>query len=325
MCTAITYRTKDHYFGRTLDLECSYQECVTITPRNFPFVFRRMGSLSEHYALIGMAAIAENYPLYYEATNEKGLSIAGLNFPGNAVYQPETPGLDNLAPFELIPWILGQCSCIGEARKMLEKICLADIPFSKELPLSPLHWIVSDSERSIVAEPLKDGLKLCENPFGVLTNNPPFGFHQHNLQNYAGLTPLAPVNRFSPKIELGAYSRGMGAIGLPGDVSSASRFVRAAFNGLNSVSGESESQSVSQFFHILGSVEQIRGCVRLEDGQYVTTVYTCCCNTTRGIYYYTTYDNQQICAVDLHRENLGGAQLVSYPLIKEQQIFMQNR
>lgn len=203
MCTAITYRTKDHYFGRTLDLECSYQECVTITPRNFPFVFRRMGSLSEHYALIGMAAIAENYPLYYEATNEKGLSIAGLNFPGNAVYQPETPGLDNLAPFELIPWILGQCSCVDEARKMLEKICLADIPFSKELPLSPLHWIVSDSERSVVAEPLKDGLKLCENPFGVLTNNPPFGFHQHNLQNYAGLTPLTPVNRFFPKNRAG--------------------------------------------------------------------------------------------------------------------------
>ena len=72
MCTAVTYKTKDHYFGRNLDLEGSFGETVTVTPRNFPLPFRKMGMLETHYAMIGMAHIAEGYPLYYDATNEKG-------------------------------------------------------------------------------------------------------------------------------------------------------------------------------------------------------------------------------------------------------------
>ena len=98
MCTAATYRTRDHYFGRTLDYEFSYAEEVTITPRNFPFRFRHVRPLDHHYALIGMATVAEDYPLYYEATNEKGLSMAGLNFPGNAVYRPPRTAWTTSAP-----------------------------------------------------------------------------------------------------------------------------------------------------------------------------------------------------------------------------------
>ena len=88
MCTAITYKTKHHYFGRNLDLEVSYGEKVTITPRNFPFHFRKVKDLKYHYAMIGVATVVDNVPLYYDATNEKGLSMAGLNFPGNADYKP---------------------------------------------------------------------------------------------------------------------------------------------------------------------------------------------------------------------------------------------
>ena len=134
----------------------------------------------------------------------------------------------------------------------------------------------------------------------------------------------APANSFSKALPLETYSRGMGAMGLPGDLSSASRFVKAVFTKMNSVSGDSESESVSQFFHILGSVEQQRGCVHMGDGKYEITIYTSCCNTDKGIYYYTTYENHQITGVDMHRENLEGGKLVSYPLITGQQIRMQN-
>ena len=89
MCTATTYKTKDFYFGRTLDYEFSYNEEITITPRNYEFKFRNKGSISNHYAIIGMAYIAENYPLYYDAINEKGLGMAGLNFVGNAYYNEQ--------------------------------------------------------------------------------------------------------------------------------------------------------------------------------------------------------------------------------------------
>ena len=115
MCTAISYTPFDHYFGRNLDLERSYGEQITIMPRKYPLHFRCGKSLDNHYAMIGMAAIADGYPLYFEASNEKGLSLAGLNFPGNAVYYPFCNEKDNIAPFELIPWLLAQCSCVEEA------------------------------------------------------------------------------------------------------------------------------------------------------------------------------------------------------------------
>ncbi|MGN0522498.1 MAG: choloylglycine hydrolase [Eubacterium sp.] len=324
MCTAISFKTDNHYFGRTLDLEISYKEEVVITPRAFRFNFRKLEPLTEHYAIIGMATVFDDYPLYYEATNEKGLSMAGLNFPGNADYKPYCDDKDNVAPFEFIPWILGQCADISQAKALLERINLVNINFNDELPLSPLHWIISDKERSLTVESVKDGLKIYDNPIGVLTNNPPFDYQMMNLNNYISLTKEIPENRFCDKADLTTYSRGMGALGLPGDVSSVSRFVRATFVKLNSLCGNDEEESVSQFFHILGSVEQQRGCVRLGENLYELTIYTSCCNTDKGIYYYTTYNNQQITAVNMNNENLNSDRLIAYPLITNQQIFNQN-
>lgn len=324
MCTAVTYKPGDHYFGRNLDLEYSYRETVTVTPRNFPFAFRRMGKLEHHYALIGMAYVAEGYPLYYDATNEKGLSMAGLNFPGNADYKPYCRDKDNITPFELIPWILGQCATVEEAEILLGRIHLLKEDFSPQLPLSPLHWIISDEQRSIVLESVKEGIKVYDDPLGVLTNNPPFPYHLSNLSNFMGLTRSQPKNTFAPGLDLTAYSRGMGAIGLPGDASSMSRFVRASFVKSNSVAGNTEEECVSQFFHILKSVEMPRGSVELEKDVYEITVYSSCCNTHKGIYYYTTYENSGICAVDMHRENLDGSTLTAYPLVKEPSILYQN-
>lgn len=323
MCTAIAYKTKDHYFGRNLDYEFAYNQTVTVTPRNYPFTFRRTGEMKTHYAMIGMAYVQEDYPLYYDATNEKGLSIAGLNFPKNADYKPEQAGKDNVAPFEFIPWILGQCANVGEAREKLSRLNMLNEDFSAALPLSPLHWIISDREESIAAESVKEGLKVYDDPVGVLTNNPTFDYHITNLANYMSLSAEDPKNSFAKGLELSPYSRGMGSLGLPGDLSSASRFIKAAFTLANSVSGETEEESISQFFHILASVEQQRGCCKVEGG-WEHTIYSSCCNTDRGIYYYTTYENSRITGVDMHREDLESSKLVSYPLITGQQIFMQN-
>ncbi len=323
MCTAISFRTKDHYFGRNLDYELSYGEQVAVTPRKVPFPFRKMPEMKEHYAMIGMAMVIENYPLYYEATNEKGLSIAGLLFSGNADYKPEVEGKENITPYELIPWLLGQCKTIGEVRKKLEQINLVNIPFSDQFPLSPLHWLVADREQSITVESVKEGLRVYDNPVGVLTNNPPFDMQMFELNRYMTLTTEEPKNTFSAELGLETYSRGMGAIGLPGDLSSPSRFVKAVFTKMNSKCGASESESVSQFFHLLGSVEQQRGCVHMGEGQYEITLYSSCCNTDQGIYYYRTYENSQITAVDMHRENLDGDKVIMYPLITGQQIHWQ--
>ena len=319
MCTAATYKTKDFYFGRSLDYEFSYNEEVTITPRNYQFNFRNKESITNHYAIIGMAYVADNYPLYYDAINEKGLGIAGLNFVGNAHYNEPQQEKDNIAQFEFIPWILSQCATTKEARRLIEKINLLNVPFSAQLPLAQLHWIISDSEESITVEAVRDGIKIYDNPVGVLTNNPPFDKQLFALNNYMNLSNKSPKNSFAQNLELQQYSRGMGAIGLPGDLSSQSRFVRVAFVKMNSVSGEDEKESVSQFFHILNSVDQQRGCCQLDDGKYEITIYTSCCNATKGIYY-----NHQITAVDMHKENLDGESLIRYPLIKGEHINYQN-
>ena len=342
MCTAAVYKTKDFYFGRNLDYEFPYGEEVTITPRNYPFSFRFLGEMKHHYAMIGMAHVAENYPLYYDAVNERGLGIAGLNFVGNAVYKDpvlrKTKGrvdenkdgaaeaeIDNVAQFEFPLWLLGQCASVQEVRALLTQINITNTPFNEKYPVSQLHWMIADREETIVVEAVADGLHVYDNPVGVLTNNPPFLQQLFRLNDYRGLSPRQPKNTFAPGMELTSYSRGMGALGLPGDLSSASRFVRAAFVRGNSVSGDSEAESVSQFFHILHSVEQQRGCCDVGGGKYEITIYTSCCNADKGIYYYTTYENHQITAVDLHAEDLDGAELSRYPLTQGEQICWQNR
>lgn len=324
MCTAITYKTMDFYFGRTLDYDHSYEEQITVTPRSFPLLFRHLPEIKQHYAIIGMAYTVQGYPLYYDAVNEKGLAMAGLNFVGNAHYNSITEGMDNVASFEFIPWLLSQCESVYEAKDMIKKTNLVNTAFSNHLPTASLHWLLADKSEAITIESTNAGLHLYSNPTGVLTNNPPFPQQIFSLNNYMQLSPSDPENRFSSNVNLQPYSRGMGAMGLPGDLSSQSRFVRATFTKLNSVSGNTEEESVSQFFHILGTVSQTKGCCKLENGEYEITIYTSCCNANKGIYYYTTYGNHQICAVNMHKTNLDSNQLTQFPLIKNEQVLFQN-
>lgn len=324
MCTAATYQTKDFYFGRTLDCEFSYKEEVTVTPRNFPFALRNTDRMTKHYAMIGMALV-KDIPLYYDAVNEKGLCMAGLNFVGNACYHDVIPGKVNLAQFEFIPYILGRCESVDQAIALLKEVNLTNQPYDKQLRVAQLHWMIADKHRTVTVENEESGMQIYDNPAGVLTNNPPFDEQMFHLNNFIGLSPHPPKNLFSDKLQLKAYSRGMGALGLPGDLSSQSRFVRAAFTKLNSVSGDTEEESVNQFFHILGSVEQQRGCCIVDKSQYEITVYTSCCNADKGIYYYTTYENHGITAVALQSEDLDASMLRKYPLERHEKITFCNR
>lgn len=323
MCTAISFKSGDHYFGRNLDLECSYGETVVVMPRRFPLAFKQLPAMDIHLAMIGMATIVDGQPLYYDATNETGLSAAALNFPGYAHYAPESQQPYSIAPYELISWLLSRCSGVSQARKLLSQANLVSIPFSDTLPLTPLHYLISDARESVVLEQTEDGLKVFDNPIGVLTNSPPFPYHMTRLNDFMALSCQPPENHLAPWLALSAYSRGMGAIGLPGDLSSASRFVRAAFVKANSPCADIHEENVTQFFHILQSVAHVRGSVMVNSKPEIT-VYSSCCNTNRGIYCYTTYENSQITAIDMHKENLDSSKLSAFPLVREQQIRQQN-
>ncbi len=323
MCTTFSYRPGDHYFGRNLDIEYSYNEQVVITPRHRLFHLRNGADFRTTYALIGIATVMEDVPLYYEAANEAGLAVAGLNFPGNAVYSDPKEGMNNITPFELIPWILGQAKTVAEVRSLLANLNLTNIPFSAAIPLAPLHFMFSDKRESLVLEPTAEGLQIYENPYDVMTNNPPFPFHLANMHNYLNLSPKNGANQFSSQYSLRNYGVGMGAIGLPGDASSASRFVRTAFHLTNSHS-DTELENVGQVFHILDSVAMLKGCTITDDGKDDLTLYSCCINVDRGIFYYKTYNNSQITAVQLHNADLDGNQLTVFPLQREQAVLYQN-
>ena len=324
MCTAITYKTKNFYFGRTLDLEYSYSEEVVIMPKKFSFPLRHSKTRARKYAIIGTAFVPDTIPLFYDAANEAGLCMAGLNFPENAKYNKVNENRTNVAQFELIPFILGNCADTEEAVKLIRKINITDTAYSRKLPLTDLHWIIADKNVCVTVECVADGVKIYDNTAGVLTNNPPFNMQTFNLNNYINLSPGQPKNTFSSKLELKNYTKGLGAAGLPGDLSSQARFVRAVFTKLNSVSGKSEEQSVNQFFHILGSVSQPRGSNRLDGDKYEITVYTSCCNASDGVYYYTTYGNHRINAVDIRKVNLQSDELYRYPHINKESFNKQN-
>ena len=322
MCTAIAWQKDVFLFGRNLDLEYRYQEDVTITPRKYPFPFRN-GRISEkHPAIIGTAYVRTDYPLYYDGFNEYGLCAAGLSFPDYAYYVPETAQTEGISPFELIPYILCHCKTCEEAVELLKQTIIADIPFSPELPNTPLHWMIADKKDAYVIEPTNDGIMFYENTLGILTNSPPFPFHLNNASQYWHLSANQPPCKY-PK-PLFPFSNGLGGIGLPGDLSSPSRFIRAVFTKENSAGNANGTNMISQFFHILGSVGQQEGSV-IVNNKYEKTVYSNCFSVTDGIYYYTTYHNRQITGVDLFAEDLNGNTLIRYPMDEKESILWKNK
>ncbi len=313
MCTAVSLKGKHHCFGRNLDLERSYGESVVITPRNFCFPMRYVDDLTSHYALIGMATVIQGIPLYYEATNEKGLSMAGLNFPGNACYQKCADEKDNIASFELIMWILGKCSTVSEAKELLKHIQVVDVSFSEQICVSPLHWMISDKDESIVLECVEEGLKIYDNPWNVLTNNPPFEYHLLNINQYMHLHEGQSINHLDVSVNLKNFSLGFGALGLPGDYSSVSRFVRACFVKSKLLLTESKEDTINQFFHLLNAVSMPKGCVLCPNGEFEYTRYSCCC-TDDGVYTYTTYENSAKRSIDMKSYDLDGNLIYSNPI-----------
>ncbi|MBE7057062.1 MAG: linear amide C-N hydrolase [Ruminococcaceae bacterium] len=295
MCTAIFLKNKNSYFGRTLDLEYGYDEQVVITPKNYKFTFRHEKTPRRLFPVIGMATVVNGYPLYYDAMNNHGVAMAALNFPGNAEYFAEKKDFTNIAPFEFIPWILRRCKNMTDVREQLKNINITDTPFSARYPNTPLHWIIADKKEAITVESTAGGLMIYDNSIGVLANNPPFYLQQLNVTDNIST--------------------------LPGDFESPSRFTRAAYIKSKSVPGKNETDSVTQFFHIMDTVSQVEG-INVKNGKYVTTRYTSCMNQHKGIYYYTTYENRQISAVDINKTKPDSKTLITFPLVNKQQIFL---
>lgn len=296
MCTAMKI---GDLFGRTLDLEYTYGERVVSCPRDFALAMRHRPALTHHHAMLGMATIAEGYPLYYDAVNEYGLAMAALHFPHSGQYAAE----GEVASFELIPYVLGTCVTVREAKKALADLRVCGTAFSADFPPTRLHWMVADVTAAIVVEATAEGLNVYDNPVGVMTNEPPFPQQLAQWEQYAHLTHHEPTET-PPHL-----GRGSGSVGLPGDFTSPSRFVRAAFVATHS---EAEDNAVGQFFEAMATVTVPRGCLCLPDGGRVVSRYTSCMDLRQRMYYFRVYGQQRLHAVGLTEPD--GDALAAYPL-----------
>ncbi len=328
MCTALTVKTKDgyHLFGRNMDLSYSFNQAVTLVPRNYEYRDRVTGTMKKNkYAIIGMASVIDEYPAFADAMNEKGLGCAGLNFPGYSYLEEKTvSGKINLAPYDLILWILSNFETVDEVKKELPNVELIAVPINEKTPLPTLHWIAADKNgKSIVIEKTKERFAVYENPIGVLTNSPTFDWHLTNLNEYIKTTPIQPESTKWGEKELKPLGVGGGTNGLGGGFSGVDRFVRIAYLKSRCAETEDLETGISQFYHMLNNVAMPKGSV-MADGLQDTTLYTSCMCQEKGIYYYTTYNSYGIMAIDMNKEELDAKEIKRFDYIEKLQMMEQN-
>jgi choloylglycine hydrolase len=317
MCTALILKSSDgcHLFGRNMDLEYTFGQQVALVPRNFEYLDKVSGKAKKtKYAVIGMASLNGKHPLLADAVNEKGLACAGLNFPAAEWEKNTKEGMDNIPPYDLILWITSNFQTLDELRPHLEKLNLVGVAYDERTPLPTLHWIVTDkSGKSLVIEKTKEGLRVFDNPVGVMANAPSFDWHLLNLTQYAGLrTSRADTQKWSD-LELVTLGNGSGSFGLPGDSSSQSRFVKTSFLKSHVEIDNYENAGMVEFFNILTNVAMINGTVVDPQGRNEITQYTSCMCQEKGLYSYRTYKNSQINVIDMNKENLDASDIKVFP------------
>ena len=313
MCTGVRFAdTKGNmYFGRNLDWTVAYGQKVVITPRGFEWNTGFLGKMQTKYALIGMAIIEENTPLYFDCANEAGLGVAGLNFPGYAFYEKTAvDGKTNIAAYEFPLWVAANFKTVDEVEEALKNTVIVAKPINNKFPVSMLHYIIGDANRSIVVEYTERGMEVFHNDVDILTNQPGYAWHKENLRNYMNLDPAMPAKIDWSKAEMTAFGSGSMMRGLPGDYYAPSRFVRAAYFNTHYPAKSTEAENVMRLFHTLNSVAMIDGAAVAADGNYEITIYTSCYSAATKTYYYNTYDNINLKHVTLTKYDLSGKDLI---------------
>ncbi|MGY3767012.1 choloylglycine hydrolase family protein [Vagococcus vulneris] len=317
MCTSIFIKTKDgnNLLSRTMDYSLPLDPNPTYIPRHYPWKSVVDGrKIDNKYGYLGAGRVVG--PLYTvaDAVNEKGLSMAELYLPGEVRYQ-EHPDSNktNLAPHEFILYILGNCASVKEVKEVISDITIVDRPAPILNFAPPLHWIITDASGECgVIEPTSKTLHMKKNPVGVMTNTPQLEWHINNLRNYVHVRPKQYEPVMFGDYEAKAFSQGTGTLGLPGGFTPPERFVRAAFFKEHIKEAENEVQGVSNAYHILSTVRIPKGLVVTPEGksdysQYVGTM----CNTSLT-YYYSGYDNNQICKVQITEKLLKEKEPVTF-------------
>lgn len=313
MCTAVRFNDDNGnlYFGRNLDWTSGYGQKVVISPRGYKYNSAFLGEMTPKCgAIIGMAIVVENTPLYFDCANEAGLAIAGLNFPGYAQYEKDA--LDdktNIAAYEFPLWVTMNFSSVDEVEETLKNAAIVAKPINEQFPVSELHFIIGDKDRSIVVEYTKNGMEIFHNHVDILTNQPGYAWHEENLRNYMNLSPKHPHEVKWEKQTLVPFGSGSMMRGIPGDYYSTSRFVRVAYLNTHYPTKDNENDNVLRLFHTLTGVAMIDGAAAMDETNFEKTIYTGGYSTASKTYYYNTYENPAIMHVSLGDYDLDKSEL----------------
>ena len=332
-CTGIMLKTADGsvVHGRTLEFGFFIETDVVRVPRGYTFTGQTpLGdgmTWSAKYAAVG--AIAFDNLAIMDGINEAGLSVGSFYFPSFAEYAETTSDnqSQSMSPADFPNWLLTNFATIEEVRAAVEagEVSIAPtlLPGFPPTP-QPFHFIIYDKTgTSLVIEPIDGELKLHDNPIGAFTNSPNFDWHMTNLRNYIALEP-----RNIPPVEvagqtLSALGQGSGMLGLPGDFSPPSRFVRAAVFSATAIPEENSERGIFQVFHILNNFDIPVGIAREEEEGVLHTDYTML-TTARDPqtlrYYWKSYEDQTIRMVDMNALPLEGDSILSISTDGEQPV-----
>jgi choloylglycine hydrolase len=330
-CTGITIKPKDGsvIFARTLEYAVDIKSNVIIVPRGQEYVGSTPNGKpglrwKTRYAMAGMNAFDK--PVIVDGLNEKGLHVGLFYFPDFAKY-PKIKAEDadkTLAPWELGVYLLGTCSDVKEAVAAARKARVGAVVQKDMGFVPPLHFIVSDAGgKCVVLEYVEGELKVYDDPLGVITNSPSFDWHVTNLSNYVNLR-VSNV----PKIdldgkELKVLGQGSGMLGLPGDFTPPSRFVRAVAFSKSALPVDTAREGVLQAFHVLNQFDIPKGAARgTEHGKEVAdyTLWTSAADLKNLRYYFRTYDNSKIRMIDLKSADLDAKEIKTLSIQGKEEI-----
>lgn len=326
MCTSLTYQMENgaNALGRTMDFGFVLDPDAYMIPRKYPWKSQIDGTAYEtRYGLAGLARKLEENIVFADGVNERGLACAVLYFAGYASYQQDAQqGMVNLAPHEVLFWLLSSCADTEEVENAVKQLRIVDSPVSLLGITPPFHWIVTDkNNNSIVIEPLEEGLVLHKNQVGVMSNSPDFAWHMTNVRNFIGLRPYQHKAVEIDGVTFAPFGQASGTVGLPGDYTPPSRFLRALFGKTTTINrAKDETEAITAIFHLLQSVTIPKGSVIKDDKSVDYTQYASCMCCASATYYFQTYDNCQICKIDLLRENLDGKEVRKWDVPREQQV-----
>lgn len=317
-CTGIMLRNADGsvVHGRTVEFGILVEVDQAIIPRGHEFIAKAPGGpgmkYKAKYGCVGSYTFG-NLALC-DGMNEKGLAIGAFYFPTFAKYTELTKENRDkaLSPADFPNWVLTQFATVGEVQAAIEAGQAVIVPTVLEGwgPVAPpFHYVAYDKTgASIAIEPVDGKLKVTHNPLGVFTNSPTFDWHLTNLRNYIALNPrnVPPVKLEGLKLQ--AFGQGSGMLGLPGDFTPPSRFVRAAVFCASAIPVADASKGVLQAFHILNNFDIPVGVAREKDKDGTVhsdfTQFTVVRDPQNLCYYYKSYDDQTIRMIDLRKFDL---------------------